>query len=115
MSSLKLSLRREFSEGVIDLVITDLPEAVLHLRAIADSLEAMMDQLQGVTLYMTGYSGDKIKAIKAVRSVTSMGLKQAKDFVESLMPRALIKNLEKTEAQRISAKLAEVGITFEIA
>ena len=57
---------------------------------------------------------EKIKVIKAVREVVSgLGLKEAKDFVESL-PKALKEGVSKEEAEKIKAQFAEVGAKVEV-
>jgi large subunit ribosomal protein L7/L12 len=56
---------------------------------------------------------DKIKVIKAVREVTSLGLKEAKDLVESA-PKPLKEGVNKEEAQAIKKKFDEVGAKVEI-
>ena len=56
---------------------------------------------------------EKIKVIKAVREVTSLGLTEAKAFVESA-PKAIKTGIPKDEAEQIKAKLAEVGATVEV-
>ena len=57
---------------------------------------------------------EKIKVIKAVREVVSgLGLKAAKDFVESL-PKALKEGVSKEEAEKVKAQFAEVGAKVEI-
>ena len=57
---------------------------------------------------------EKIKVIKAVREVVSgLGLKEAKDFVESL-PKALKEGVSKEEAEKVKAAFAEVGAKVEI-
>ena len=57
---------------------------------------------------------EKIKVIKAVREVVSgLGLKEAKDFVESL-PKALKEGVSKEEAEKVKAQFAEVGAKVEV-
>ncbi|MBR4537853.1 MAG: ribosomal protein L7/L12, partial [Clostridia bacterium] len=57
---------------------------------------------------------EKIKVIKAVREVVSgLGLKEAKDFVESL-PKALKEGVSKEEAEKVKAMFAEVGAKVEV-
>ena len=57
---------------------------------------------------------EKIKVIKAVREVVSgLGLKEAKDFVESV-PKALKEGVSKEEAEKVKAAFAEVGAKVEI-
>eukprot|EP00898_Chlorokybus_atmophyticus_P000626 jgi/Chlat1/1564/Chrsp123S01846 len=55
----------------------------------------------------------KIKVIKEVRAVTSLGLKEAKELVESA-PAVVKKGIKKDEAEAIMAKLAAVGATCTI-
>jgi large subunit ribosomal protein L7/L12 len=56
---------------------------------------------------------EKIKVIKAVREVTSLGLTEAKAFVESA-PKPVKSGIPKEEAEAIKAKLEEVGAKVEI-
>jgi large subunit ribosomal protein L7/L12 len=56
---------------------------------------------------------EKIKVIKVVREVTSLGLKEAKDLVESA-PKPLKEGVNKEEAEAIKKKFAEVGAKVEI-
>ena len=56
---------------------------------------------------------EKIKVIKAVRELTSLGLTEAKAFVESA-PKAIKTGVPKDEAEQVKAKLAEVGAKVEI-
>ena len=56
---------------------------------------------------------EKIKVIKVIRELTGLGLKEAKDFVESA-PKTIKEAASKEECEKIKAKLAEVGATVEI-
>ncbi len=62
---------------------------------------------------LTEVGAEKIKVIKAVREITSLGLTEAKAFVESA-PKAIKTGIPKDEAEQIKAKLAEVGATVEV-
>jgi large subunit ribosomal protein L7/L12 len=64
-----------------------------------------------VTLTETGT--DKIKVIKVVREVTSLGLKEAKDLVESA-PKPIKEGVNKDEAEAIKKKFDEVGAKVTI-
>jgi large subunit ribosomal protein L7/L12 len=57
---------------------------------------------------------NKINVIKAVREVTTLGLKEAKDLVESA-PVNVKEGIAKAEAEAVKAKLAEAGATVELA
>jgi large subunit ribosomal protein L7/L12 len=59
-------------------------------------------------------AGDqKIKVIKAVREITGLGLKEAKDLVDNT-PKAVKEGVSKEEAEEVKAKLAEVGANVEV-
>jgi large subunit ribosomal protein L7/L12 len=57
--------------------------------------------------------GNKINVIKVVREITALGLKEAKDLVESA-PKAVKEGVSKDEAEAIRAKLADAGATVEV-
>ena len=60
------------------------------------------------------YSGDKkVQVIKAVRELTSLGLKEAKDLVDSA-PKAIKEGVNKDEAEAIKAKIEEAGGSVEL-
>ena len=65
-----------------------------------------------ITLSEAG--GEKIKVIKIVREVTALGLKEAKELVESA-PKPLKQGVKKDEADEIKKKLEEVGAKVEVA
>ena len=62
---------------------------------------------------LTGFGDKKIQVIKAVREVTNLGLKEAKDLVEGV-PQAVKEKTSKEEADKIKQKLEEAGGTAEI-
>ena len=65
------------------------------------------------TVVLQEIGGKKIQVIKAVREVTSLGLKEAKDVVDSA-PANVKENVSKEEAEAIKAKLEEQGATVEL-
>lgn len=56
---------------------------------------------------------DKIKTIKIVREITGLGLKEAKEVVDSA-PKAIKEGVSKEEANQLKAKLEEVGAVVEL-
>ncbi|MGE0446225.1 MAG: 50S ribosomal protein L7/L12 [Vicinamibacterales bacterium] len=66
------------------------------------------------TVNLTEVGADKIKVIKVVREVTNLGLKEAKDLVESA-PKPLKEGVNKEEAESIKKKFDEVGAKVSIA
>lgn len=65
------------------------------------------------TVTLTEVGARKINVIKAVREVTSLGLKEAKDLVESA-PTAIKEDIAKDEAEALQKKFEEVGAKVEI-
>jgi large subunit ribosomal protein L7/L12 len=62
---------------------------------------------------LTSAGANKINVIKVVREVTSLGLKEAKDLVESA-PKPIKEGVSKEEAENIKKKFVEAGATVEI-
>lgn len=62
---------------------------------------------------LTGFGDKKIQVIKAVREVTNLGLKEAKDLVEGV-PQTVKEKIAKEEADKIKQKVEEAGGTVEI-
>jgi len=65
------------------------------------------------TVTLKDVGADKIKVIKVVRELTSLGLKEAKDLVEGA-PKPIKEGVGKDEAGQIKAKLEEVGAKVEL-
>jgi len=62
---------------------------------------------------LTAVGANKINVIKAVREVTSLGLKEAKDLVDGA-PKTIKEGVNKEEAETIKKKFAEAGATVEV-
>jgi large subunit ribosomal protein L7/L12 len=62
---------------------------------------------------LTGMGEKKIQVIKAVRSITGLGLKEAKDLVEAA-PKAVKEGISKEDAEKIKAELEEAGAAVEV-
>ncbi|PUB13429.1 50S ribosomal protein L7/L12 [Paenisporosarcina sp. OV554] len=62
---------------------------------------------------LSAVGDQKIKVIKAVREITGLGLKEAKEVVDNA-PKALKEGVTKEEAEEIKTKLAEVGASVEV-
>jgi len=65
------------------------------------------------TVVLTGAGANKINVIKAVREVTSLGLKEAKDLVDGA-PKNVKEGISKEEAETIKKKFVDAGATVEI-
>src|SRR5208282_1272504 len=65
------------------------------------------------TVVLTAAGANKINVIKAVREVTSLGLKEAKDLVDGA-PKAIKEGVNKDEAEAIKKKFVDVGASVEV-
>jgi large subunit ribosomal protein L7/L12 len=74
---------------------------------------AAAEEKTSFTVMLTGAGDKKIQVIKAVRSITGLGLKEAKDLVEGA-PKAVKEGVNKDEAAKIKAELEENGATVEV-
>jgi len=62
---------------------------------------------------LTGFGANKVAVIKAVRGATGLGLKEAKEVVESA-PKAIKEGVSKEEAEELKAALTEAGAEVEV-
>ncbi len=74
---------------------------------------AVEEEQTEFTVILKSAGAQKIKVIKVVRELTSLGLKEAKDLVDNA-PKPLKENVSKEEAEKIAAQIAEVGGETEI-
>jgi large subunit ribosomal protein L7/L12 len=74
--------------------------------------EAAAEQTE-FDLILNGAGDQKIKVIKAVREITGLGLKEAKELVDNT-PKTLKEAIAKDEAEELKAKLEEVGASVEV-
>lgn len=65
------------------------------------------------TVTLKAVGGEKIKVIKAIRELTSLGLKEAKEVADSA-PKAVVEGVSKEDADAAADKLKEVGAEVEI-
>lgn len=65
------------------------------------------------TVTLTGVGSNKIAVIKEIRTITELGLKEAKDLVDSA-PKAIKENVTKEEAEEIKKKIEATGATIEL-
>src|SRR5438270_9748970 len=74
---------------------------------------APVEEKTDFTVTLTEVGGNKINVIKVVREITSLGLKEAKDLVESA-PKPIKEGIPKDEANAIKKKFEEVGAKVEV-
>jgi large subunit ribosomal protein L7/L12 len=89
-----------------------MPMAMPAMAGAAGGAAAAEEKTE-FTVVLTDIGGNKINTIKVVREVTSLGLKEAKDLVESA-PKALKEGVSKDEAAAIKKKFEEAGAKVEI-
>ena len=74
---------------------------------------AVVEEQTEFDAVLSEVGSDKIKVIKVVRELTGLGLKEAKEVVDSA-PKAIKEGVSKEEAQKIAEKMAEVGAKVTI-
>lgn len=87
--------------------------AAVAVAAPTAAAAAPVEEQTEFTAMLKDIGANKINVIKAVREVTSLGLKEAKDLVESA-PAAIKEGITKDEAESIKKKFAEAGATVEL-
>ena len=75
--------------------------------------EAAAEEKTEFDVILTSFGEKKINVIKEVRSITGLGLKEAKEAVESA-PKAIKEGVSKEEAEEVKKKLEEAGASVEI-
>ena len=126
MSELNVESVKDFIKGM------SLMDAANLVKVLEDELGVSAAAPVGMMAAMPGAAGaeaveektsfdvvlasigaDKIKVIKVVRELTSLGLKEAKELVEAA-PKAVKEGASKTEADEMKKKLEEVGAKVEL-
>ncbi|WP_322907982.1 50S ribosomal protein L7/L12 [Paenibacillus campi] len=80
--------------------------------AAGGGAEAAAEQTE-FDVVLTSAGASKINVIKAVREVTGLGLKEAKEVVDNA-PKAIKEGVSKDEAESVKAKLEEAGASVEV-
>jgi large subunit ribosomal protein L7/L12 len=88
------------------------PVAAAAAPAAGEAAEAAEEQSE-FDVVLTDIGAQKIQVIKAVRELTQLGLKEAKDMVEAA-PKAIKEGVNKEEADAAKARLEEAGATVEL-
>ncbi len=122
---------KDFVEALKDWTILDVVEAVkaiedeFGIKAAAPVAVAVAAPAAGgadgaaeeekteFTVNLASVGESKINVIKAVRELTQLGLKEAKDLVDAA-PKAVLENVSKADAEKAVARLKEAGATAEI-
>ena len=89
------------------------PVMMAGAAARAAAAAAPAEEKTEFTVVLTAVGANKINVIKAVREVTSLGLKEAKDLVDGA-PKTVKEGVNKEEAETIKKKFTEAGATVEV-
>ena len=120
---------KDFVEALKDWSVLDVVEAVKAIEdefgikaaaavaaapvaAAAVEAEPVEEQTE-FTVLLSGIGESKINVIKAVREITQLGLKEAKDLVDAT-PRNVLENVSKDDADKAAARLREAGATVDV-
>ena len=115
------------SEKILNMVEEIKTLSVLELKELVDAIqeefgvtavpaagagEAAAEKTE-FDVVMTSFGDSKMGVIKAVKDVCGLGLKEAKEFVESV-PKTVKEGISKADAEEIKTKLEAAGATIEI-
>ncbi len=89
------------------------PAAVAVAGGAAGGDAAAAEEKTEFTVVLKDAGGEKIKVIKEVRAITSLGLKEAKELVEGA-PKELVKDVSKEDAEKFKKQLEGVGAVVEL-
>jgi large subunit ribosomal protein L7/L12 len=89
------------------------PVAVAGGGGAAAAAAPAAEEKTEFTVVLTAVGANKINVIKAVREVTSLGLKEAKDLVDGA-PKPIKEGVSKDEAEAIKKKFTDAGATVEV-
>jgi len=87
--------------------------AVAVAAAPAAGAAAVVEEQTEFDVILTGFGENKVGVIKAVRAITGLGLKEAKDAVEGA-PTTLKEGVSKAEAEEFKKQLLEAGATVDV-
>ena len=87
--------------------------AAVAVAAAAPVAAAAVEEQTEFDVILSGFGDNKVAVIKAVRGITGLGLKEAKDAVEGV-PTVLKEGVSKAEAEDFKKQLLEAGATVDI-
>lgn len=119
--------KEEVLESIAEMSVMDVVELVemmeekfgvsaaapVAVAAAAGGAAAAEEEQTEFDVVLASFGDNKVAAIKAVRAATGLGLKEAKEKVESA-PTTIKEGVEKAEAEELKAKLEEAGAKVEL-
>ena len=104
----------EILDRIAAMTVLELSELIKAMEEkFGVSAAAAVEEQTEFTVILAAFGENKVNVIKAVREVTGLGLKEAKDLVDGA-PSTVKEAVNKAEAQSIKAKLEEQGATVEL-
>lgn len=113
MSVLELSEFLKAFEEKFDVTAAAPMAMAVAAPGAAGEAAAAVEEQDEFTVMLTGAGSQKIQVIKAVRGLTSLGLKEAKEVVDSA-PSAVLEGVDKDAAEAAKAQLEEAGASVEL-
>lgn len=107
LSTLVKALEEKFG------VSAAVPMAAVAAPVAGAAVQAAVEEKTTFTVVLADVGANKINVIKEIRAVTTLGLKEAKDLVDSA-PKTVKENVPKEEADNIKKKLEAVGAKVEL-
>ena len=120
--------KEDILEGISGMSVLDLSELIKEMEekfgvsaavvaaapaAAGGGDAAAVEEKSEFDLHLTGIGDNKVNVIKAVREITGLGLKEAKDIVDAA-PKVVKETLDKASAEEALKKLTEAGATGEL-
>ena len=120
--------KEDILEGISGMSVLDLSELIKEMEekfgvsaaaaavaapAAAEGGAAAAEEKSEFDLHLTGIGDNKVNVIKAVREITGLGLKEAKDIVDA-SPKVVKETLAKAAADEALKKLIDAGATAEL-
>ena len=124
MASEKITNILEEIKSLTILELNDLVKAVeeefgvsaaapVGVVAVAGAAAPVVEEKTEFDVILTGFGDKKLNVIKAIREITGLGLKEAKDMVEGC-PKPVKEGVSKEDAEKVKAELEAAGATVEI-
>ena len=84
-----------------------------NLQAAPAQTQAPVEEKATATVTLKSFGEKKINVLKKVKEIMGLGLMEAKQFVEAL-PKAVVEDVDKEEAEKVKKELEDVGGTVEL-
>ncbi len=113
LSVMELVELKDVLEDEFGVSAAAMPMGMPMMAAGGDGGGGAAEEKTDFDVVLTGDGGKKVPVIKAVRGITGLGLKEAKELVESA-PKPVKEGVPKEEAEKIKAELEEAGASVEL-